>query len=285
MSKGARYMLVTSKELFKIAQENRFAIPAVNFTDQYMLRTYISVAEKLNKPIIVSFAQAHHENMELEEAAMLGNYYANRASVPVVLHLDHGEDLSFIKRSIDLGFSSVMIDASLDELTENIKKTKEIVNYAHLKKVVVEAEIGHVGSGNNYENMEVRDSQYTSVLQAEKFYRETKVDSLAISIGTAHGDYKGKPKINFERLKEINNKLETPLVLHGGSSTGDFNLSACTNYGIVKINIFTDIINNSVQNLEKSDNNYFEIQQQMCDGMAHCVSHYFKIFKTQTVTL
>src|SRR5699024_8679973 len=127
----------------------------VNFTDQYMLRTYISIAEKLNKPIIVSFAQAHREKMELEEAAMLGNYYANRARVPVVLHLDHGVDLPFIKRSIDLGFSSVMIDASLDKLTENIEKTKEIVDYAHFKKVVVEAEIGHVGSGNNYENMEV----------------------------------------------------------------------------------------------------------------------------------
>src|SRR5699024_8031762 len=116
-----------------------------------------------------------------------GRYYAEKASTPVVLHLDHGEDIEFVKRAVDLGFSSVMIDASTDVLEDNIKKTKEIVGYAHHKNVVVEAEIGHVGSGENYENQEESDSVYTEVNDAVLFAKETNVDSLAISIGTAHG--------------------------------------------------------------------------------------------------
>ncbi|WP_203247273.1 class II fructose-bisphosphate aldolase [Sporosarcina beigongshangi] len=278
-------MLVTSKELFKIAQRKKFAIPAVNFVDQYTLRSYIAVAEKLNVPLIVSFAQAHHELMDIEEAAMLGKYYAKQAKVPVVLHLDHGEDVEFVKRAVDLGFASVMIDASQDSFEENVRKTKEVISYAHAKGVVVEAEIGHVGSGDNYENHERSDSTYTTVEEAKSFYQETNVDSLAISIGTAHGTYVGLPEINFERLHDISEVVQVPLVLHGGSSTGDANLARCASSGIVKINIFTDIINNSIKDLSTDGKSYFDIHQQMRNGMEECLTHYFHIFKTMTVTL
>ncbi|MEI3598662.1 MULTISPECIES: class II fructose-bisphosphate aldolase [unclassified Oceanobacillus] len=278
-------MLVTSKKLFRIAQRKKFAIPAVNFIDQYTLRAYIGVAEKLQLPIIVSFAQAHHEIMDLEEAALLGKYYTKLSEVPVVLHLDHGEDVAFVKRAIDLGFSSVMIDASQDSFEENVRKTKEVIAYAQVHDVVVEAEIGHVGSGDNYENHDHSDSTYTTIEDAKRFYQETKVDSLAVSIGTAHGTYIGQPKINFERLQDISNVVEVPLVLHGGSSTGDDNLARCASNGIVKINIFTDIINSSVSEVIVEGKNYFEIQQQMRTGMESCLTHYFEVFKTQSVTL
>lgn len=277
-------MLVTSKELFKIAQREKFAIPAVNFVDQYTLRSYIAVAEKLNLPLITSFAQAHHELMDIEEAAMLGKYYAKHAKVPVVLHLDHGEDVAFAKRAVDLGFTSVMIDASQDSFEENVRKTKEVIAYAHAQGVVVEAEIGHVGSGDNYENHERSDSSYTLVEDAKNFYQETSVDSLAISIGTAHGTYLGPPEINYERLHDISQVVQAPLVLHGGSSSGDDNLARCASSGIVKINIFTDIINNSVKDLSIEGKDYFDIQQQMRTGMEVCLTHYFQVFKTQTVT-
>jgi len=278
-------MLVSSKELFKIAQEENFAIPACNFVDQYTLRSYIAVAEKLNVPIIVSFAQAHHELMDLEEAAMLGKYYADRAKVPVVLHLDHGEDVEFVKRAVDLGFASVMIDASQDSFEENVRKTKEVIAYAHARGVVVEAEIGHVGSGDNYENHEHSDSSYTTIEDAKRFYEETNVDSLAISIGTAHGTYVGLPEINFERLDEISKVVKAPLVLHGGSSTGDANLARCASSAIAKINVFTDIINNSVKDLSVDGKNYFDVHDHMQAGMEECLTHYFKVFNTQTVTL
>ncbi|MCR1899097.1 class II fructose-bisphosphate aldolase [Irregularibacter muris] len=276
-------MLVSSKELFIIALRKKFAIPATNFVDQNTLRAYISVAESRQLPLIIAFAQAHEEVMSLEEASLFGRYYAQKSSVPIVLHLDHGQNIDFIKRAIDLGFSSVMIDASQDFLAENIRKTKDIIDYAHAKGVVVEAEIGHVGSGDNYENHEHSDSVYTSLEEAKIFYKETKVDSLAISIGTAHGNYVGTPKINLERLREIRDAVPVPLVLHGGSSSGDKNLNRCALNGIVKINIFTDLMNSAVKDLKVKGQDYFKVQEQLRSGMKSCLNHYYNVFNTQSI--
>lgn len=278
-------MLVTSKKLFEIALAKGFAIPATNFVDQNTLRAYIAVAEKRRLPLIISFAQAHHEVMCLEEAALLGKFYAERAEVPIVLHLDHGQDVDFVKQAVDLGFTSVMIDASQDKLDDNIAKTNEIIEYARPKGVVVEAEIGHVGSGENYENLEQTESLLTTVVDAKVFYEQTLVDSLAISIGTAHGNYIGTPKINFERLHEISQVVSAPLVLHGGSSTGDSNLRRCALNNIVKINVFTDLMNAAVQDLTVGEQNYFDIQHQLRCGIEECLDHYYSVFNTQTIRI
>lgn len=276
-------MLVTSKELFKKAQEGKFAIPAPNFIDLESLRWHVETAERHNLPLILALAEAHiGENITLEDAALVGKKYAEEAKVPVVLHLDHGTTSEVIKKAIDLGFSSVMIDASQDTFEENVSKTKEIIDYAHPKGVVVEAEIGHVGAGENYENHETSDSQYTTVEEAKKFAEETGVDSLAISIGTAHGMYKGIPEINFERLKEIAAAVDTPLVLHGGSSSGDENLNRCAINGITKINIFSDLL---VAAKEEIDNNkpetYLDVKALSKQGMQKCLEHYYSVFETK----
>ncbi|MBS7008930.1 class II fructose-bisphosphate aldolase [Anaerostipes sp.] len=276
-------MLVTSKELFKKAQEGKFAIPAPNFIDLESLRWHVETAERHNLPLILALAEAHiGENITLEDAALVGKKYAEEAKVPVVLHLDHGTTPEVIKKAIDLGFSSVMIDASQDTFEENVRKTKEIIDYAHPKGVVVEAEIGHVGAGENYENHETSDSQYTTVEEAKKFAEETGVDSLAISIGTAHGMYKGIPEINFDRLKEIAAAVDTPLVLHGGSSSGDENLNRCAVNGITKINIFSDLL---VAAKEEIDNNkpetYLDIKALSKQGMQKCLEHYYAVFETK----
>jgi len=276
-------MLVTSKELFKKAQEGKFAIPAPNFIDLESLRWHVETAERHNLPLILALAEAHiGENITLEDAALVGKKYAEEAKVPVVLHLDHGTTPEVIKKAIDLGFSSVMIDASQDTFEENVRKTKEIIDYAHPKGVVVEAEIGHVGAGENYENHETSDSQYTTVEEAKKFAEETGVDSLAISIGTAHGMYKGIPEINFDRLKEIAAAVETPLVLHGGSSSGDENLNRCATNGITKINIFSDLL---VAAKEEIDNNkpetYLDVKALSKQGMQKCLEHYYSVFETR----
>lgn len=135
-------MLVNSKEMLLKARKENYAVPATNFIDLDSARTFVTVAEKLNKPLMLPFAQAHKDLISLEEAALIGKYLAEKVSVPVVLHLDHGEDFAFIKRAIDLGFTSVMIDASKESLENNIKLTKEVVQYAHQKDVTVEAELG-----------------------------------------------------------------------------------------------------------------------------------------------
>lgn len=277
-------MLVTSKELFKVSREKGFAIPAPNFIDAQSMKDYVAVAEELNLPVILALAEVHLEFISLEEAAYFGKFYAENAKVPVVLHLDHGMTPSIIKKAIDVGFTSVMIDASQDSFETNVKKTKEIIDYAHPKGVVVEAEIGHVGSGVNYENHEETDSRYTTVEDAIQFVKETQVDSLAVSIGTAHGMYKGVPEINFDRLHEIAEAVDTPLVLHGGSSSGDSNLNRCGLEGISKINIFSDLVNAAQNgiNSEKPEN-YLDLKHVVSTNMKNCLRHYYEVFCTNRI--
>lgn len=275
-------MLVTSKELFKVSKEKGFAIPAPNFIDAQSMKDYVEVAEELNLPVILALAEVHLNFISLEEAVHCAKFYGEKAKVPVVLHLDHGVTPSIIKQAIDAGFTSVMIDASQDDFETNVRKTKEIIEYAHPKGVVVEAEIGHVGSGVNYENHEETDSQYTTVEEAIRFIEETNVDSLAISIGTAHGMYKGIPEINFERLKEITNEVDTPLVLHGGSSSGDENLNRCSMEGISKINIFSDLINAAQEGIEiEKPSNYLDLKTVVSKSMKDCLRHYYGVFSTE----
>ena len=277
-------MLVTSKELFSLAEEGKFAIPATNFIDLDSARTYVDTAEDLKLPLILAFAQQHEEFISLEEAALIGKYLAEKSSMPVVLHLDHGQDFDFIKRAISLGFSSVMIDASKDTLEENIRKTKEVVEYAHQHGVVVEAEIGHVGSNQSYEDKNETDSIYTEVADAKYFAEQTGVDSLAVSIGTAHGLYKGTPKLNFERLFDIYQAVDIPLVLHGGSSSGDANLTKCVDNGIRKINIFTDFLNAAYLEIKKDKaSDYVEMKAEANTAMKVTLQRYFEVFKTKQV--
>jgi ketose-bisphosphate aldolase len=274
-------LLVSSKELFKIARKYNFAIPAPNFVDQNSIKAYIEVAEKLNLPIILAYAEAHEDFLSFDEALYLGRYYGEKAKIPAVLHFDHGTKKELIMKAIDNGFNSVMIDASMDSFDDNVRKTKEIVKYAHLRGVVVEAEIGHVGNSENYRNNDNSDSIYTTVEDAKRFVELTDVDSLAISIGTAHGHYKGKPVIDFNRLREIRNTVDVPLVLHGGSSSGDDNLKRCATEGISKINIYTDLVTaacDKVKNTQFSD--YYELLYAQREGMKECLEHYYDVFET-----
>lgn len=275
-------MLVSSKELFQHAQKGNFAIPAPNFFNELSLKSYIKCAEDRNLPLLVCFAEVHEEFLDIEEAAELGKFYAKRANVPVVLHLDHGMTYSTIMKAIKYGFTSVMIDASSDPFEENIRKTQEIVKAAHAVDVVVEAEIGHVGAGVNYENHEQTDSIYTDVNEAKKFVQLTDVDSLAISIGTAHGSYKGTPVLSFDTLQDIRQSIDTPLVLHGGSSSGDDNLHRCATSGISKINIFTDMITNGMKEVNNNSyNDIFELNDLFSKGLYNCLDHYYDVFNTK----
>ena len=263
------------------AKQGNFAIPATNFIDWNSAKAYVEMSEELNLPLILAFAQVHSPYLSLEEAASIGKYFQGKAKTPVVLHLDHGQDLAFIKKAIQLGFNSVMIDASLDSFEENVRKTKEVVEVAHEFGVDVEAEIGFVGANGDVSKDEIK-SIYTNVEDAEKFVQETNVDSLAVSIGTSHGLYKGIPKINFQRLSELRNVLNIPLVLHGGSGSGDDNLNRCAREGISKINIYSDFMDAGAKSVsEKSFTNYIDVLKASREGMKTTLKHYYRVFETK----
>ena len=276
-------MLVSTKEMLQRARREGYAVPAPNFFDLRSASAYLEVAEALNKPLILAVAQAHMDQFDLEDAAMIGRYLAKKASVPVALHLDHGTDETIIKQAIDLGFTSVMIDASQEKIEENIMKTKAIVAFARPREVAVEAELGHVGAGDNYEDHEHSDSIYTKASEVEKFIEMTDVDSLAISIGTAHGIYKGKPKISFNTLHDIFSKTAIPLVLHGGSSSGEENLHRCATEGIAKINIFTDIVEGGMKAINNGrPTELFELENLRSRGMKAVLEEYYHLLATKT---
>ena len=235
-------MLVTTKDMLARAHEGGYAIPSPDFVDSNSVRAYAQVAGELHAPLILSFAEVHLEHLSVEEAALLGKFYAERIDAPIALHLDHGVTMPVIEEAIKRGFTSVMIDASKEELSVNIQRTKEVCELAHAHGVTVEAEIGHVGTEEEDNDHALADNVYTEVAAAKELVEATGVDSLAVSVGTKHGSYKGEPHINFERLAELNEALGIPLVLHGGSGTGDENLARCARSGVAKVNLYTEFI-------------------------------------------
>ena len=280
-------MLVNSKILLKKAQEGHFAIPAANFADMEGIKSHVHAAEELGLPLIIALAESHlGDNINLEDAALVGRKYAQQASVPIVLHLDHGESYETCKKAIDLGFTSVMIDASRKSFEENAAITRKVVEYAHARGVVVEAEIGHVASNFNQDDTE---TLYTTAEEAAEFVKQSGCDSLAVSIGTAHGVYKAKaiPEISFDALASIRQATDIPLVLHGGSGSGDGNLNRCALEGISKINIYTDLYLAAMREAKKVEGtgaaDYMVLRGALQKGLNDCLKHYYKVFETKQI--
>ncbi|MCR2044899.1 class II fructose-bisphosphate aldolase [Anaerosalibacter massiliensis] len=276
-------MLVNSKQLLLDAKRGGYAIPSTNIFNLNSLKGVLKAAEENRSPLIISLAEVHTESLSIGETANIVNYYANKTDLPIVLHFDHGFTPSLVKQAINKGFTSVMIDGSSLPFDENVKITKEIVTLAHEKNVTVEAEIGHVGGGESYTDPEDDHSQLTTVEEAKRFAKLTNVDSLAVSIGTAHGTYRGTPKIDFERLSQINQAVDIPLVLHGGSGSGSENLRKAVELGICKVNIFTDLTiaahDKLVDNFK--DINYYDACLLAEEGIKECLLNYYSIFKTK----
>ena len=241
----------------------------------------MNTAQKLGSPVILSYAPIHRELLSLEEAAELGRFYAGRVDVPVALHLDHGTDLEMIKKAIDLGFTSVMIDASALPFEENVRITKEVTDYAHPLGIDVEAEIGHVGAEDETGPHSLSATTYTEPMAARQFEEQTGVDALAVSIGTSHGAYKnGTPHINFDILQQIRAWTDVPLVLHGGSGTGDENLRKCAEMGICKINIYTDYIVAALQKTYDSPQaSWPAVMKQAEETIAAVHAHYDQVLR------
>ena len=221
------------------AYENGYAVPAFNFANMENLQAIIEGAEEMNSPVIIQTSQGAIDYAGAEYLADLGLGAARRAKVPVVLHLDHGQKYEYCLKTIRLGWTSVMIDASHDPFAENVSKVKEIVKVARPLGIYVEAEIGVIGGK---EDDLVSDKEiYTEVKDAVDFQRETDCDSLAIAVGTAHGVYKGEVKIDFDRIQEIRALLPVPLVLHGSSGVPLDMVTKAVRSGITKVNFDTEL--------------------------------------------
>ena len=232
-------MLVTLNEVLKPAQREHYAVGLFNTTDSDMLEAAIGAAEELRAPIIIGTAEVLLPYGELKLIAPGLVAAAKRATVPVVIHYDHGLTFERTMEALKLGFSSVMFDASAKPHDQNLAETAEVVKVAHAFGASVEGEIGHVGSAAACDND--KTDMYTTPEEADEFIRATGVDALAVAIGSAHGVYKTKPKLNVQRLAEIRAKVGVPLVLHGGSGLSDDDFRNTIREGIAKVNVFTDL--------------------------------------------
>ncbi|MEE9753224.1 ketose-bisphosphate aldolase [Listeria seeligeri] len=234
-------MLYTMKDLLEVGKKHQFAVPAFNICSFDMLKAVMEQVEESNAPVIIE--------IHPDEIAYLGDNfvatvreYALRSKVPVVIHMDHGATIQDVMRAIRNGYTSVMIDASRASYEDNIALTKEVVSLAHKVGVSVEAELGTIGNNGSAEGG-ADTIVYTDPDQAEDFVKRTRIDTLAVAIGTAHGLYPKdkKPELNMPLLKELNKRLDIPFVLHGGSGNPDKEVGESVQYGVRKVNLSSDL--------------------------------------------
>lgn len=233
--------IVSTKEMLLDGQKRKYAVPAFNIHNLETASVVLEAAKELKSPVILAATPSTIKYAGAEYLVAIARAGASINKIPVALHLDHFEDLDSIKRYINLGFSSAMIDASLETFEENIRRTAHIVEYAHKKAVTVEAELGRLIGQEDDLIVEEINSVFTDPNLAAEFVNRTNIDSLAVAIGTAHGLYKSEPKLDFERLALIKGKVEVPLVLHGASGVPALSVEKAIELGICKVNIATEL--------------------------------------------
>lgn len=233
-------MLVNMNEVLLPAREGRYAVGLFNAVNLELARGILAAAQRTGSPVIMGTAEVLFPYGSLEEVSYYLIPMAKKAGVPVVIHLDHGLKKETCLKALDLGFTSIMYDCSTDDYDTNVEKVREMAEIAHSRGATIEGELGHVG--DNTDAAEADPSFfYTDPGQARDFVEKTRVDALAVAVGTAHGAYKLPPKLDFDRIRAIKEQAKVPLVLHGGSGLTDEDFRKAIRAGISKINIFTDI--------------------------------------------
>ena len=226
--------LVTTKDMFEKSMKEHFAIGAFNVNNMEIIQAITDAAAEENSPVILQASSSAIKYARVGYLRKMVEASLDQYDIPVVLHLDHGPDFETCKMCIDNGFSSVMIDGSKYDFEENVALTKKVVDYAHSKGVVVEAELGKLAGIEDEVNVAASDAMFTDPDQAKEFVERTGCDSLAIAIGTSHGAYKfkGEPKLRFDILEKVKEKLlNTPIVLHGASTVIPELVDMCNKYG------------------------------------------------------
>ncbi len=277
-------MLMNMKEILAPANEHNFAVPAFNVSSNMILKGVMHTCEEMQAPVIIAI---HPDELSFVEDSFVKAVIeeAHKATVPVCIHLDHGSKFEQVLRAIQDGFTSVMIDGAHLPLEENIAITKKVVEVAHPVNVSVEAELGTIGTADDYGEAGSKEIIYTEVDDAVKFIKETDIDCLAIAIGTAHGLYPKdrKPKLALDRLQEIKANVSIPLVLHGGSGNPDEEIAQSVKLGVNKINISSDIKDAFYQKCrqvlqDKALREPMAIYPECIDAMNEVVRHKINLF-------
>ncbi|RXI47716.1 fructose-bisphosphate aldolase [Clostridium tetani] len=273
--------IVKMKQLLKNAQKGQYGIGAFSISNMETIIGAVRAAEELKSPIILQIAESRLKHSPLYLIGPVMIEAAKKSSVPIAVHLDHGESIDTIKEALDLGFTSVMYDGSHFNLSKNIQNTKEVVSLTKEYGASVEGEVGKVGKKED--GLGDDTISITTVEDAEKFYKETNVDALAIAIGNVHGMYVGKPNLDIKRLIEVNSNIEVPLVLHGGSGITKEEFKNCIKNGITKINVATATFNSvidKVNELFKTSNSvdYFTYHDIVINAAYDNVKKHIDIF-------
>lgn len=277
--------LVTLKELVKRAEKKKIAVGAFSVGNMEMILGAIKAAEEMETPIIIQIAEVRLPTSPLEIIGPMMVAAAENSTIDICVHLDHGLNYETVEKALELGFSSVMLDASLLSLEDNIALTKRVVAVAREYGASVEAELGIVG-GNEGDG-KAHNIQCTNPVDAVKFCNETDIDALAVAIGNAHGHYKVTPELRLDVLKIIDDCCDTPLVLHGGTGITPEIFQECIKNGIRKVNIATasfDAVKNAAKNVSAQDGaNYFKLSQAMAYAVYENVKKHIKIFNMQNL--
>lgn len=273
--------LAKLSELLSSVKDNSYAIGSFNVSNMEMAMGAIKAAEKMQAPIIIQIAEGRLRYSPLEILGPIMMAAAKNTTVPIAVHLDHGGTMETIKLALELGFTSVMFDGSKYPLEENIARTKEVIALAKSYGADVEAEIGRVGGAEG--DYKAVDIALTNVEEAKCFAEETKVDALAVAIGTAHGNYKETPKLRIDRLKEIASEVSCPLVLHGGTGLTEQDFKNCIAGGIKKINIATASYDSVAKRFkevakEDPDANYFTFSDAAVNATCENIMRHMEIF-------
>ncbi len=275
-------MLVTLSEILKDANERHYAVGAFNCLSQENVMGALEAAEELRSPIILQLAEVQFPEAPMEMMAPLYLEAAKRSSVPVCVHLDHGQSLETCVRAIRLGFTSVMFDGAALPFDENVAASREVTRIAKAAGVDVEAELGKVGNSG----VDTADV-FTDVDEAVRFVGSTGIDALAVAIGNLHGHYVHTPQLNIQRLIEIHEACDRlPLVLHGGSGTSEADFKACIHNGICKINVATAIQRGIMKRIgerlsQKPDEEYVPLKQVMIDASREVVAAHMRLFESE----
>lgn len=273
-------MIVNLKNILKIAEAEGCAVGSFNTPNFESLRAVIGAAEALKQPVIIMHAQVHEEMglCKMEEIAPVMLFMAERASVPVCVHLDHGTDLDYVRRALELGFTSVMYDGSEQSLDINRANTCIIKEIAERKNISIEAEVGSMGareagSGGG-------ESIYTDPEAAAEFVKSTGIDALACAFGTAHGIYLKQPKLDFERVRKIKSMINVPIVMHGGSGVSNEDYKKVISCGVRKINYYTYMAKAGGEAVDKmTDRTFFhDIAAAAEQGMKENVKAAIRVF-------
>ena len=234
-------MLVTMNDVLLPAQKGKYGIGFFNAVNVEMARAIIETAEELNAPVMVGTAEVLLPTTPLERVAEYLIPMAKKAKIPVCVHYDHGLTFEKCMEALNLGFTSIMYDCSTQDYESNVVNVAKMVKICHALGVTVEGELGHVGDNEGAGKLANPRDYYTDPAVAEDYVNRTGVDSLAVAVGNAHGDYQFPPKLDFGRIEEIADRTGLPLVLHGGSGLSDSDFQTAVRKGVCKVNIFTDL--------------------------------------------